>query len=342
MEKLPCWAQGPIQRSQTNMAGMQVEAIASHDLRIWTLFSSIGGASNEAIVFHHSPALNPLRAGKQPIVPYVSDKYQVLYSYIIGDGIYPRVAIMAKSPTTVMAHDICRMYLANVLESARKMVERAFICRMYLANVLESARKMVERAFGVLKTCFKSLEVPSHLFEKEDVVAQVHTMIILHNMRRDDINKRFADNEEGLLVLIEKEIRYSWKASNDEVYLDQLSMLPIGEVSSEVKRINVHHGFMQYTEGCNQNQVIANNSIQIEDKQSQKHLMDGILAYVSKSHKERIERFVARRKADHVFFVKTNRCVGIYTAGKFKKAAKSSLDEEQSSEEKRSKRRCIK
>ena len=321
MEKLPCWAQGPIQRSQTNMAGMQVEAIASHDLRIWTLFSSIGGASNEAIVFHHSPALNPLRAGKQPIVPYVSDKYQVLYSYIIGDGIYPRVAIMAKSPTTVMAHDICRMYLANVLESARKMVERAF---------------------GVLKTCFKSLEVPSHLFEKEDVVAQVHTMIILHNMRRDDINKRFADNEEGLLVLIEKEIRYSWKASNDEVYLDQLSMLPIGEVSSEVKRINVHHGFMQYTEGCNQNQVIANNSIQIEDKQSQKHLMDGILAYVSKSHKERIERFVARRKADHVFFVKTNRCVGIYTAGKFKKAAKSSLDEEQSSEEKRSKRRCIK
>ncbi|KAF8402555.1 hypothetical protein HHK36_010641 [Tetracentron sinense] len=114
-----------------------LEAVVSYDLWIWHAFFGLPGSNNDINVLEKSFLFTELARGRAPQVNY-----------------------------SINGHDYTMGY--------------------YLADVQESARKDVERAFGVLQARFAIVRQPARIFKVPELKQIMKACIILHIMTIED------------------------------------------------------------------------------------------------------------------------------------------------------------
>ena len=142
---------------------MILEAVATHDLRIWHSYFGVAGANNDINVLNHSPLFIQALKGEAPQVHFSVNGKQYNNGYYLADGIYPQWAAFVKSIAAPQS-DKDTVY----------------------AQAQESARKDIERVFGVLQSRFNIVDRPARKWKMVDVGQIMQTCIILHNMIIED------------------------------------------------------------------------------------------------------------------------------------------------------------
>jgi hypothetical protein len=118
-------------RGDKGVPTMILEAVASHDLRIWHAFFGTAGSQNDINVLNKSPLFIQAIKGEAPTVHYNVNGTQYDIGYYLADKIYPEWAVFVKTVTAP--------------QSAQDKL---------FALMQERARKDVEGAFGVLQSHF--------------------------------------------------------------------------------------------------------------------------------------------------------------------------------------------
>ncbi|XP_062556708.1 uncharacterized protein LOC134221532 [Armigeres subalbatus] len=163
-----------------------LEAVASYDLWIWHAFFGIPGSNNDVNVLDRSPLFSEIYEGKAPPAEYTVNGRQYSTGYYLADGIYPPLATLVQTISSPVG-----------------------LKKKYFAQMQESARKDVERAFGVLMARFAIIKTPARLWNKNALESIIKTCIILHNM--------IIENEkDDPLIMMET----NRKAGNNEVTED--------------------------------------------------------------------------------------------------------------------------
>ena len=103
---------------------MILEAVATHDLRIWHSYFGVAGANNDINVLNHSPLFIQALKGEAPQVHFSVNGKQYNNGYYLTNGIYLQWAAFVKSIAAPQS-DTDTVY-AQAQESARKDIERAF------------------------------------------------------------------------------------------------------------------------------------------------------------------------------------------------------------------------
>ena len=136
-----------------------LEAVATHDLRIWHAFFGLPGSHNDINVLHRSPVFDDLANANAPEVEFTVNGNIYSMGYYLADGIYPDWATLVKSISAPVSkkHSV-------------------------YARRQESCRKDVERTFGVLRAKWKILHSPARLWNPRDLNSIVRACVILHNM----------------------------------------------------------------------------------------------------------------------------------------------------------------
>lgn len=116
---------------------MILEAVATHDLRIWHGYFGVAGANNDINVLNHSLLFIQAFKGEVPEVHYSINGTQYNACYYLADGIYPQWAAFVKSIAAPQSEKD-KLY-AQAQESARKCIERAAV------GVLQSRFNIVDR-----------------------------------------------------------------------------------------------------------------------------------------------------------------------------------------------------
>ncbi|XP_072147811.1 uncharacterized protein [Setaria viridis] len=142
---------------------MILEAVATHDLRIWHSYFGVAGANNDINVLNHSPLFIQALKGEAPKVYYSVNGTQYNAGYYLADGIYPQWAAFVKS-----------------IAAPQSEKDKLY------AQAQESARKDIERAFGVLQSRFNIVDRPARKWKQVDVGKIMQACIILHNMIIED------------------------------------------------------------------------------------------------------------------------------------------------------------
>ena len=76
---------------------MILEAVATHDLRIWHGYFGVAGANNDINVLNHSPLFMQALKGEVPQVHFSVNGTQYNNGYYLADGIYPEWSAFVKS-----------------------------------------------------------------------------------------------------------------------------------------------------------------------------------------------------------------------------------------------------
>jgi hypothetical protein len=142
---------------------MILEAVATHDLRIWHAFFGTAGSQNDINVLNKSPLFIQAINGKAPTVQYYVNGTQYDMCYYLADKIYPEWAVFVKTVTTPQSAE-----------------DKLFALKQ------EGARKDVECAFGVLQSRFDIVRRPTKLWKQADVINIMQARVILHNMIVED------------------------------------------------------------------------------------------------------------------------------------------------------------
>lgn len=144
---------------------MILEAVASHNLRIWHafFFGTAGSQKNDINVLNKSPLFINVLKGKAPRVKYTVNGTQYDMGYYLADKIYPEWAVFVK---TILVPQMDEDKLFALMQ--------------------EGARKDVECAFGVLQSRFDIVRRPARLWKQGDVINIMQACVILHNMIVED------------------------------------------------------------------------------------------------------------------------------------------------------------
>ncbi|XP_062232833.1 uncharacterized protein LOC133930168 [Phragmites australis] len=156
------WA-GMFTRGDKGVPTMILEAVASHDLRIWHAFFGTAGSQNDINVLNKSPLFIQAIKGEAPMVQYIVNGTQYDMGYYLADKIYPEWAVFVKTVTAPQSAE-----------------DKLF------ALMQEGARKDVECAFGVLQSRFDIVRRPAKLWKQADVINIMQACVILHNMIVED------------------------------------------------------------------------------------------------------------------------------------------------------------
>ncbi|XP_062209204.1 uncharacterized protein LOC133910985 [Phragmites australis] len=156
------WA-GMFTRGDKGVPTMILEAVASHDLRIWHAFFGTPGSQNDINVLNKSPLFIQAIKGEAPTVQYIVNGTQYDMGYYLADKIYPEWAVFVKTVTAPQSAE-----------------DKLF------ALMQEGARKDVECAFGVLQSRFDIVRRPAKLWKQADVINIMQACVILHNMIVED------------------------------------------------------------------------------------------------------------------------------------------------------------
>jgi hypothetical protein len=78
---------------------MILEAVASHDLRIWHAFFGTAGSQNDINVLNKSPLFIQAIKGEAPTAHYNINGTQYDIGYYLADKIYPEWAVFVKTVT---------------------------------------------------------------------------------------------------------------------------------------------------------------------------------------------------------------------------------------------------
>ena len=140
-----------------------LEAVASHDLRIWYAFFGMPGSHNDINVLHRSPLFAKLAEGAAPQVNYSINGHDYTMGYYLADGIYPSWATFVKTIQQPQGNK-----------------------RKYFAKAQEAIRKDVERAFGVLQSRFVIVRGPARFWDEETLGDIMKACVIMHNMIIED------------------------------------------------------------------------------------------------------------------------------------------------------------
>ncbi|XP_071676483.1 uncharacterized protein [Lolium perenne] len=159
----PVGWQGQFIRGDYGVPTVILEAVASHDLRIWHAFFGVPGSNNDINVLNQSPLFTEVLQGNAPQVEYYVNGQQYKKGYYLADGIYPEWAVFVKT-VPLPQTDKDKLF----------------------AKKQEAARKDVERAFGVLQQRFKIVAEPSRLWDQTDMGNVMKACIIMHNMILED------------------------------------------------------------------------------------------------------------------------------------------------------------
>jgi ferredoxin-thioredoxin reductase catalytic subunit len=150
---------------------MVLQAVASHDLWIWSAYFGVAGSNNDIIVFRQSPLLGEIVYGTRATASFYANDTEYPYGYFLADGIYPEWSTFVKTfrdpVDPKMAHFKKRQ---------------------------ESARKDVERLFGVLKQRWNFLRAPCRLWTQEKIRDCMYACCILHNMILEDEGRAICQN----------------------------------------------------------------------------------------------------------------------------------------------------
>ncbi|XP_072148025.1 uncharacterized protein [Setaria viridis] len=156
------WA-GMFTRGDKGVPTMILEAVVSHNLRIWHAFFGTAGSQNDINVLNKSPLFINVLKGEAPRVQYTVNGKQYDMGYYLADKIYPEWAVFLKTITAPQTRE-----------------DKLF------ALMQEGARKDVECAFGVLQSRFDIVRRPARLWNREDVINIMQACVILHNMIVED------------------------------------------------------------------------------------------------------------------------------------------------------------
>jgi len=142
---------------------MFLEAVASHDLRIWHAYFGMPGSNNDINVLHRSPVFSSYLRGRSTPVSFAVNGRTYNMGYYLADGIYTEWAAFVKTTRHPMEQKT-----------------------RHFATNQESARKDIERAFGVLHTRFAVIRGPAYGWDRSQINDITMTCVILHNMVVED------------------------------------------------------------------------------------------------------------------------------------------------------------
>ena len=80
---------GQYTRGDKGAPTMILEAVTTHDLRIWHGYFGVAGANNDINVLNHSPLFMQALKGEVPQVHFSVNGTQYNNGYYLADGIYP-------------------------------------------------------------------------------------------------------------------------------------------------------------------------------------------------------------------------------------------------------------
>lgn len=142
-----------------------LEAVADKRRRIWHCFFGAPGALNDINILDRSPLFDQILRGEAPKVEFTINNNQYEMGYFLVDGIYPPWAAFV---TTINdAHAVSEMAAT-------------------FAKLQEGVRKDVECCFADLQNKFSIVANPCKLWDVHAMVLVMHTVIILHNMIKED------------------------------------------------------------------------------------------------------------------------------------------------------------
>jgi hypothetical protein len=150
-----------------------LEAVATHDLRIWHAFFGLPGSHNDINVLHRSPVFDDLACGRTPEVEFWVNGNPYTMGYYLSDKIYPNWSTLIKT-----------------VSAPASMKHKVF------AATQESCRKDVERAFGVLQKKFKIIRNPARMWSQQKLNAIMRACVILHNMVIEDERDIYHNPED--------------------------------------------------------------------------------------------------------------------------------------------------
>ncbi|WVZ59019.1 hypothetical protein U9M48_009229 [Paspalum notatum var. saurae] len=175
-EKCPLVWWGQFTRGDYGVPMVIVEAVASHDLRIWHAYFGVAGSNNDINVLNQSPLFFDALKEKAPQVHFSVNGNEYNTGYYLADGIYPEWAPFMKTIP---------------LPQTEK--------HKLFAKFQEGARKDEERAFGVLQSRFSIVHRPARLWKRKSVGRIMLACVILHDMivqdERDDATIHIDLNE---------------------------------------------------------------------------------------------------------------------------------------------------
>jgi hypothetical protein len=100
MGKLSSSERGGFTRGDKGVPTMILEAVASHNLRIWHAFFGTAGSNNDINVLIKSPLFVQKLRGEAPRVQFVVNGNQYNTGYYLVDGIYPEWVMIMKTITS--------------------------------------------------------------------------------------------------------------------------------------------------------------------------------------------------------------------------------------------------
>jgi hypothetical protein len=162
-EKCPLAWRGQFTRGDYGVPTIILEAVTSHDLRIWHAFFGVAGSNNDLNVLNQSPLFFDAIKGEALQVHFSVNGNEYNTGYYLADGIYPEWAAFMKS------------ILAPQTEKHK-----------LFAEYQEGARKDVERAFGVMQSRFSIVRRPARLWKRKSIARIMLACVILHNMIVED------------------------------------------------------------------------------------------------------------------------------------------------------------
>uniref|UniRef100_A0A0A9GSX1 DDE Tnp4 domain-containing protein n=1 Tax=Arundo donax TaxID=35708 RepID=A0A0A9GSX1_ARUDO len=144
-------------------ATITLEAVASHDLRIWHAFFGVVGSDDDINVLNQSPLFTEVLKGQAPQVQFSINKRQYNMGYYLADGIYPEWAVFVKT-----------------IPVPKTEKEQLF------ARYQEEARKDLQLAFNALQSRFPIVRGPTRFFQRSTLGKILQACVILHNMAIED------------------------------------------------------------------------------------------------------------------------------------------------------------
>lgn len=152
-------------QDRDGFASLILEAVCSPELRIWNFNFGNAGSNNDINVIDKSNLIPEILKGKFESPEYEINGTKYKHPYFHTDGIYPDLAIFAKTISNP----------ANAKES-------------FYAMKQESTRKDIERCFGLLQAKWHILVKPSRKWSTKLMIKIMRCCVILHNMILEDDN----------------------------------------------------------------------------------------------------------------------------------------------------------
>uniref|UniRef100_A0A0A9C030 DDE Tnp4 domain-containing protein n=1 Tax=Arundo donax TaxID=35708 RepID=A0A0A9C030_ARUDO len=198
-----------------------LEAVASHDLRIWHAFFGMAGSNNDINMLNQSPLFIDALKGEAPQVQFSVNGRQYSTGYYLADGIYLEWATFVKT-----------------IPAPQTEKHKLF------AMTQEGCRKDMERAFGVLQSRFNIVRRLARLW-KRNSIGRIMTGVIIHNMIVEDEKEMVKfpidlNENGGTSIALPPEARMGGSTSFPEV-LRRKATIRHHPTHTELKKDLVEH-----------------------------------------------------------------------------------------------------